>query len=126
MASGYPGAGGTMGGIPPQAPPPVPRSHNNACLIWGLAGCGGLVLLPVVLIGYAFWQVGSNKGAKSLFQSALSAPQCGVSLGQVRAALEDYRRANKGQYPPDLSTLVPTYMHPDILDSCGGDIKQLG
>jgi hypothetical protein len=84
------------------------------------------MLLLIALMGFAAWSVGNNKGAKNLLQSAFSAPQCGQSLGQVRVALEDYRRANKGQYPEDLSALVPNYMHPDILDACGGDVKQLG
>lgn len=126
MPSELPGGNGTPGGMPPTPPPlPVRRSANNGCLLWGLAGCGGLLILGVAFLAYVWWSVSKNEGAQKLFRGVVTAPACGQSLGQVRVALEDYRRTHKGQYPSNLTELVPKYMHPQVMDACGGSVDQL-
>jgi hypothetical protein len=114
-------AGGFPGGSPP--PIPITRSNNNGCLLWGMAGCG--VLIVLVIVGVAVL-VSRNPGIKNLTQTITNAPACGQNLPLVREALENYRKDHKGQYPANLADLVPKYANDALTDACGGSLTQIG
>lgn len=120
MVGGLPGGAG--------APPPVPvtRSNNNGCLLWGLAGCGALILLGIGAIVLMGWYVSRNPEVKNLTRNITTAPGCSQSLGQISQALHAYRRDHKGKYPAKLEDLVPKYMDAQVTDGCGGALSEMG
>lgn len=124
MPSDLPDGAG-MPGETSLPPSPTPRTAGSGCLMWMLAGCGGLLILLVAFLGFTYWSLTRNQEAQQLLQGVFSAPACGQSLLQVRMALEDYRRDHKGRYPEQLSDLIPRYLHPQRLDACGGTLEQL-
>lgn len=112
MAGGFqsgPGYGG-----PPR------RSGSGGCLVWGLVGCGVLVLVTaivVTVVGYRFAKSPEFQKMVSNFQSSQS---CSHNLVDIRDGLDKYLAAHKGKYPANLSDLVPKYL-PDKSDlTCGG------
>jgi hypothetical protein len=117
-------AGGFPGGSPP--PVPVTRSNNNSCLLWGLAGCGVLILLFIGLAAFGGMWLRQNKGTKNLISSITNAPACGQNLPLLREALENYRKDHKGTYPEKLADLVPKYANDALTDSCGGSLTRIG
>lgn len=99
--------GGPYRSVPPQGPP---RRAANGCLIWGLAGCGALVLVMFVA-GVIFAKVaGKNGGISGLVAGEAAAPLCKEKLLSLQSALTTYRRDHKEQYPAKLADLIPNYL----------------
>ncbi len=126
MAGGMQGGRGGGYDYPaggPPMPPPVPirkSGAGNGCLIAGLVGCGGFLLLTV-LIGLVSYKKlstlmatpGGRKasgGFQKMISSAIAAPKCGQSLVQIRSAIQSYQADHKNKYPPSLDALVPDYI----------------
>ncbi|HZT40610.1 MAG TPA: hypothetical protein VFA07_00405 [Chthonomonadaceae bacterium] len=116
MAGGIPG--GPVGyGYPTGMPA---RKSSSGCLIWGLVGCGALVILLVLFMIFAAYRFSKNSGFQRMMSNAMSAPQCAQRLVYVREALDSYRKDHKGAYPASLSALVPHYLNDDSYLSCQG------
>jgi hypothetical protein len=125
MAQGDPGYYGAPrgGGVVP-----AKKSAENGCLIWGLAGCGLVLLIGVIGVMTAFSKLskGEGGGLGGVMKNSISAQSCGQSMETVSAALEAYQVANKGKYPAKLADLVPKYLTDDATEICGGKVSELG
>jgi hypothetical protein len=109
--------GGVSGGYTP--PVPMRRSNTSSCLIWGLVGCGALVVIGVVF-GVVFVSRASKSGfMKDMMGSMQAMPECSRKLAGVKTALDSYESDHKGKYPGSLNDLIPKYL-PDKSDlTCG-------
>ncbi|HLV79961.1 MAG TPA: hypothetical protein VKT32_06740 [Chthonomonadaceae bacterium] len=116
MAAGMPG--GPAGyGYPAGMPA---RKSSSGCLIWGLVGCGALVILVVILGVIGAYSFSKSSGLQKVMSSAMSAPQCAQRLWYVRQALDSYRKDHKGAYPTTLEALTPHYLQDSSYLSCQG------
>jgi len=95
----------------PQQPPPAPKKSNN-CLIWSLVGCGVLALLVVIL-----GAIGANKFGKNVQGMTGGVSSATQKIMTVRTAINDYKQAHKGKYPPSLKEVIDadtySYTKPD-------------
>jgi hypothetical protein len=100
MYGGYGQPGGT----------PVRKSGGSGCLVWGLGGCGALVVLIMLLGAFGMWQFSRNPGFQKMISNATATQRCGPNLVTIRSALQAYQKAHQGHYPPTLETLTPRYL----------------
>lgn len=111
MADGLQGGLGTPGNLPPRPP----RRSGSGCLLWGLGGCGVIALLAIIgLIVMA-----RSPGVQDIARGIGSAGSCHGALTAIATALQEYREANKGKYPPALKALVPKYLPDEAALGCG-------
>ncbi len=106
---------------------PAKKSKDNGCLIWGLAGCGILLLLGVIGVIYAASQAARGGGGfGSVIKNSISAQVCGQDMEAVNNAIQSYRDEHNGKYPAKIVDLVPYYLADTATETCGGTVKQLG
>ena len=98
---------------PMQMPPPMreKRSGPNGCLIGGLAGCG-ILLIVLVVVGMAGINAAkSGKGGiGKMVTNIMAGEEYVPKMRKVSAALDQYKDDHDGKYPASLSALVPKYM----------------
>jgi hypothetical protein len=97
---------------------PVRKSGGSGCLVWGLGGCGALVVLAVLFSAFGLWQVSRNPGWKKMLSNATATQRCGPNLVTIRSALQAYQKAHAGHYPPTLETLTPQYLPDNSTLAC--------
>ena len=102
--SGYP----YPGGAPAQT---TRRRIAGPCLIWGLAGCGGLLLLLIIFIVVISRTFGGQ--FKKLVNGITAVPSYKERLIGIHSALQAYQHDHKGRYPIRLKDLVPKYLPDD-------------
>lgn len=118
MAGGMPG--GPAGyGYPAGMPA---RKSNSGCLIWGLVGCGALIILAIIAGIFGVYSFSKSSAIQKMMSSAMTAPQCARRLWYVGGALDSYRKDHKGSYPTSLSALVPHYLQDNSYLSCQGGL----
>lgn len=120
MGQGQPGYYGAPTG---KGIVPAKKSSENGCLIWGLAGCGLVMLIGVVGLVAMFSR---QDGFGGMMKNSISAQSCGIGLESVSSALESYKVDHKGNYPAKLTDLVPNYLSETATQTCGGTVKELG
>lgn len=107
------------GGAGYPAPTPVRKSGGTGCWVWGLVGCGALLIALVIAAVVGTFAVMRSSKGKGLVNTISSATKCPQQLGMVREALDDYRSDHAGKYPPALHDLIPRYLSDDSALHCG-------
>lgn len=120
---------GGIGGydLPGGAPPaPVKKSGGMSCMILSLIGCGALAIVIILISAIGIWQVSKNpKTQQFLGGIQAAAGPCSASLQQARAALKEYAEDHDGNYPSNLSALVPDYLPNEASLGCSADSQSL-
>lgn len=93
-------------------PPPPPPRGDNSCWKWGgitcAVGCGGVILLCVVL-ALVFGPT-CKKFFNTAMQAGYDSQQAAKEMRVVWTGLERYQRAHNGKYPDTLKALIPEYL----------------
>lgn len=89
------------------------QSGRVSCWLVGGLGCLGLLVLGVVGIILFFRAILNSDFAKGIVAMEQSQRQMNIRIGVIHNALEAYKKDHKGNYPPDLKTLVPEYLPED-------------
>lgn len=118
-------AGGTQGGFDLSGIPQPGKPRRSNPWLWGLIGCGGLLVVGILCIGILFRSISGNPEFKKVISGAVSASSCSQSLVSLRASLQSYRNDHDGKYPAKLADLVPKYVRDEAALGCpatGGNL----
>ncbi len=106
---------------PLSAPPPLPvrpqRSVQSNCLLGGLAGCGILLVISIIMVIVAVPNIRKtlSQVSSATQHIAGNTQDARQKLMGINTALLQWKKKHKGDYPASLSQLVPNYL-PDNSD----------
>ncbi len=105
-----PPGGGYQYPIGGPAPIPTPRRAGPGCLAWGLAGCGVVLVILLIVGGITASQFSRSKLGGQLSSQLKSMVDSPTRLKSIDRALEAYKIDHAGKYPASLKDLSPSYL----------------
>lgn len=106
--------GGNSGAGLPVQPRLIKRSGGGGCLVWGLVGCG--VLMIAAAAGLFIAVRGPLRG---VLNGGSEAQNCSNQMETVQTALSQYQNDHDGKLPAKLQALVPKYLADAAELTCG-------
>jgi hypothetical protein len=81
-----------------------------SCWTVGLLSCLGAVALVVAGLAILFIYVARRPEFKQAMSAGVEMGTCQQNMLEIYDAIERYRQKNNGEYPKDLSALIPRYL----------------